>query len=525
MAEIFLSYASEDRARVKPLADALMAKGYRVWWDRALAAGDDYAKVIAEALAAAKAVVVVWTPASVASAWVRDEAARARDDGRLIPVLLDRVDIPLGFGAIQAEDFTMWNGGADAAQMQLLLLSVKARLEGREVDAAAVADRRQRLMKRVRLVTVLSVVAAVIGIAAGVSTIRRNHEAANAPPVAQQDLASQLLQLVADGRITPEQAIELAKILEDRTFEGTRAVSAGANESARTLDSAALPASVDDSEFSALARNVFRASAEALVGVSDPAIRQAVLDLSQPTKRAGALDTLAQMAAAGGPNAGDLWRIVGAVGLATGDPRASMALEQARRLNPDDFAVWRLLGYSYAGEQRPVEAEGAALVGAGLAAQDAQAPTQATQNLEQALPNLTDPIDRAFVQSELGDAAAEQGDLRGAANLYREGLLNPLDEIRGSEAAAGDIADRLRQRYAAALDGTGREREACMQLRVIVREGGELSEAPDDLLDRCGVPRPLRRESPNSDTATAAPAPSAASDQPPADPAAGAPSP
>ncbi|HYD72329.1 MAG TPA: toll/interleukin-1 receptor domain-containing protein, partial [Candidatus Binatia bacterium] len=105
MADVFISYASEDRNRVRPLADALQQRGFKVWWDRSLAAGQDYTAIIERELKTAKAVIVVWTQSSAASTFVRDEAGRARDDGRLVPVMLDRVDLPLGFGAFQAEDF------------------------------------------------------------------------------------------------------------------------------------------------------------------------------------------------------------------------------------------------------------------------------------------------------------------------------------------------------------------------------------------------------------------------------------
>src|SRR5262245_53662648 len=88
MSDIFISYASEDRDRVRPLADALQQRGFNVWWDRSLAAGDDYTAIIDRELRTARAVIVVWTQGSVASTFVRDEAGRARDEGRLVPVLL-----------------------------------------------------------------------------------------------------------------------------------------------------------------------------------------------------------------------------------------------------------------------------------------------------------------------------------------------------------------------------------------------------------------------------------------------------
>ncbi|MEZ6023533.1 MAG: toll/interleukin-1 receptor domain-containing protein [Hyphomonadaceae bacterium] len=215
MADIFISYASEDRNRVRPLADALIARGFNVWWDRSLAAGHDYAAVIERELKNAKAVIVVWTQSSAASTFVRDEAGRARDEGRLIPVLLDRIEIPLGFGAFQAEDFTRWNGGANAPQMQILEEAIKAKLEGRDVDGGAVAAKRRRLMARIRVVSVLTVLALIVVIAWGVNDIFRPEP----PPT---DLRAELLRLLAEGQLTPEQAIQLAQILESGALGETQ---------------------------------------------------------------------------------------------------------------------------------------------------------------------------------------------------------------------------------------------------------------------------------------------------------------
>ena len=103
MADIFISYASEDRARVRPLAEALQARGFNIWWDRSLAAGQDYASIIERELKNAKAVIVVWTQSSALSTFVRDEAGRARDQGRLVPVTLDAVQLPLGFAQSRDE--------------------------------------------------------------------------------------------------------------------------------------------------------------------------------------------------------------------------------------------------------------------------------------------------------------------------------------------------------------------------------------------------------------------------------------
>jgi TIR domain-containing protein len=90
MADIFISYAREDRTRVRSLAIALSAHGWSVWWDPEIQAGKRFSQVIADALARARCVVVVWSHQSIASDWVREEADEGRRRGILIPVLIDR---------------------------------------------------------------------------------------------------------------------------------------------------------------------------------------------------------------------------------------------------------------------------------------------------------------------------------------------------------------------------------------------------------------------------------------------------
>ena len=111
MSDIFISYASEDRSRVRLLADALSGYGWSVWWDRQIPAGRTFDEVITEALDAARCVVVVWSRDSVASSWVREEADEGRKRGVLIPVLIDQISPPLGFGRIHAASMTEWDGG------------------------------------------------------------------------------------------------------------------------------------------------------------------------------------------------------------------------------------------------------------------------------------------------------------------------------------------------------------------------------------------------------------------------------
>src|SRR5215831_9367660 len=120
MADIFISYAREDRTRVRPLADALSVHGWSVWWDRQIQAGKAFDEVISDALASARVVVVVWSHQSIASNWVREEAEEGRRRGILIPVLIDDARPPLGFGRIQAVVLVDWAGAETSDAFQKL---------------------------------------------------------------------------------------------------------------------------------------------------------------------------------------------------------------------------------------------------------------------------------------------------------------------------------------------------------------------------------------------------------------------
>src|SRR5271154_6473247 len=95
MADVFVSYARSDRARVAPLVAAIEAKGWSVWWDPQIVPGQEFDRLIARELTAAAAVLVVWTPDSVTSRWVRGEARERAERDILVPVRFDGASLPM----------------------------------------------------------------------------------------------------------------------------------------------------------------------------------------------------------------------------------------------------------------------------------------------------------------------------------------------------------------------------------------------------------------------------------------------
>ncbi len=138
MGEVFLSYKSEDRARAARLVRALEESDIDVWWDQHIGAGDAWRQQIGERLDAARCVVVLWTKTSVgpAGGFVQDEAARAERRGTYLPVTLDDVELPLGFGARQALSLVGWRGNRDAAAFATLLAKVREMIGGDAPKAA-----------------------------------------------------------------------------------------------------------------------------------------------------------------------------------------------------------------------------------------------------------------------------------------------------------------------------------------------------------------------------------------------------
>jgi TolB-like protein/tetratricopeptide (TPR) repeat protein len=138
MADVFVSYARSDKPRVAPLVAALEAQGWSVWWDPAITPGQEFDRQIAAELATASAVLVVWTPNSVESRWVRGEAREGADRGILVPVRFAGAVLPIDFRAFHTIDLDDAEVTARGPKMQETVRALGALVtRGRSPQPAA----------------------------------------------------------------------------------------------------------------------------------------------------------------------------------------------------------------------------------------------------------------------------------------------------------------------------------------------------------------------------------------------------
>ena len=71
MSGVFLSYSRTDRVLAEQVVRALRSIGVDVWWDQDMP-GVDWQHELERQVTELSALVVIWTPASINSEYVRD---------------------------------------------------------------------------------------------------------------------------------------------------------------------------------------------------------------------------------------------------------------------------------------------------------------------------------------------------------------------------------------------------------------------------------------------------------------------
>jgi TIR domain len=142
MSDIFISYSREDSPFVEALMLALIEYGWSVWADKSgMAEGRPFDEQIEDAIVESTVTLVIWSPSSVKSRWVRAEAAFALGRDKLLPVIIRSADPPLQFLHIHGADLTDWSQESDDAVFRKLAAILSERLDrvGRIPDSQTVA--------------------------------------------------------------------------------------------------------------------------------------------------------------------------------------------------------------------------------------------------------------------------------------------------------------------------------------------------------------------------------------------------
>ena len=124
MTQLFISYSRKDINFARRLAGDLEKAGYVVWWDITdLRGGDDWVRVIPEAIETSDFVIVVLSPDSTVSEWVRKEYTQALSlRKRIIPIMLRTTAVPFALNTINYVDFTTESAYAESLNALLLAL-------------------------------------------------------------------------------------------------------------------------------------------------------------------------------------------------------------------------------------------------------------------------------------------------------------------------------------------------------------------------------------------------------------------
>lgn len=127
MDDLFISYKREERDKARQLADALESRGWSVWWDPKLRAGEHFDDVIEQTIRNVKCVIVLWSKLAIASRYIKDEANYALKLQKLVPVTLDEAEPPFRFQGLHTIALRAWDGSVLSPAFQELEKTIEAK--------------------------------------------------------------------------------------------------------------------------------------------------------------------------------------------------------------------------------------------------------------------------------------------------------------------------------------------------------------------------------------------------------------
>lgn len=127
--DVFISYAREDLATARELVRLCEDENWSVWWDRDIEPGLDFSDEIQVALKQARCAIVIWSMFSSQSPWVKVEARFAMEREILVPVVIDKGDLPLMFSSLNTIDLKGWPDKKADDAIQRLRRSIRAKIE------------------------------------------------------------------------------------------------------------------------------------------------------------------------------------------------------------------------------------------------------------------------------------------------------------------------------------------------------------------------------------------------------------
>lgn len=128
MPDVFLSYKRERRPAAEHLARILTLHGYDTWFDYNLVKGHDFALQIDRMIRSSKVLVVLWCTRSVGSRWVQEEVDLAQELGVLLPVRIERCEMPVGNRRLDSLDLAAWDGSPRSSALDDVLIAIGERV-------------------------------------------------------------------------------------------------------------------------------------------------------------------------------------------------------------------------------------------------------------------------------------------------------------------------------------------------------------------------------------------------------------